>query len=505
MSDQGFPKTADRDPPAAQSSPSGSMPSARDLPWCRLLTFVGTAVMAGIIAVHFGLVNRAAWGGDEYTTFGNYRIGGLAYGWFRFWSWAPRPVSEILYALYGLVVLLTRMPLIVPLFVLGWIAFFCSASPTLLNRDRNGLASHVLGTIAILAFVLLGRRVFWVFYWPIALVAYMPVIAAAIFLLVSIVDEHPRRQFDSFGVVTTLILVATAWCSESGALVVLVFSSMALVYQFIWQRTTTPAMRIVLQWGPPIVAAMFVVLVSLGNNRAVAPMLASGDAAVFHNTLASLRASAALLPAEFLSLDGETFDTSNFVQGGLVRILFFAGIYCCWVTRDPAARRNRHWLPLLTLALVTELFLELAATFRQFGGTCCWQHNEVRYGVGLVALAALAIWLPPVPRVPEWVLRAAAPVLLVAAVVPLMLPRYQDLALDYVYWLEPEHVRGNTWDSGYSPGPTMTLYQPVPDSVFPAQIPPGYQVAKDNWWTQGILTFFGKDSVQVLIAEQHTR
>jgi hypothetical protein len=297
--------------------------------------------------------------------------------------------------------------------------------------------------------------------------------------------------------------VATAWCSESGALVVLVFSGMALLYQFIWYRAATPTMRILLQWGPPIVAAILVVLVSMGNARTVDPMFATGDAAVYHNTLSSLRASAARLPAEFLSLDGVTFDSGHFALGALVRILFFAGIYCCWVTRNPAARRGRHWLPLLALALVTETFLELAATFRQFGDPCCGQHNEVRYGLGLVALAALAIWAPPIPRVPERVFHALAPVLLVAAAIPLMLPRYKVLALDYVYYLEPERARAMTWASGYSPGPTMMLYQPVPDGVFPAQIPPGYQVARDNWWTRGILMFFGKESVQVLIADQH--
>src|SRR4051812_30281131 len=229
----------------------------------RLLTYAGTAVMVAIVAAHFGLLNRGAWGGDEYTTFSAYRAGGLHYGWFRFWSWSPRPVSELLYGLYAEAVLLSRRPLIIPLFFFGWVAFLACAIPTLLHRQRDGFRSHVLGTTALLAFIVLGQHVFWVLYWPIAILAYMPVFGAALYLLLSLLNENSRPQFEGAGIVTTLVLVAAAWSSKSGTLVVLVFSGMALAYQFIRNLTGTARLRIVARWLPPIAAGLLVVAFSL--------------------------------------------------------------------------------------------------------------------------------------------------------------------------------------------------------------------------------------------------
>jgi hypothetical protein len=487
--------------PSLASGSIGATPAALSDRALRFLTFAGTAVMVAIVAMHFGLLNRGAWGGDDYTTFGAYRLGGLHYGWFRFWSWSPRPLAELLYGLYGAAAIVSRRPFIVPLLFLGWIAFLACAIPTLLHRNRDGMASHVLGTTALLAFVVLGQDVFWVFYWPLAILAYMPVIATALFLLFSLVNENPQPQLESAGIGTTLVLIAAAWSSESGTLVVLVFSGIAIVYQLIRDQTDAPRLRIVARWIPPIAAGMLVVAFSLFNHRTADPIFPGGDTAVYHHTLASLCAAAARLPLELFSPAGEP--SGHFVLGLTVRALFFAGIYCCWVTRDPAARRDRHWLPVLALALLMAMFLELAATYRQFGAAFDIHHVEVRYGLGLVILAALAIWLPPPPRLSVRIVRAAAPVLLVAATVPLLLPRYKDLVLDYKFYWEPGRLRAMTWQSGFSPGPAMTIYQPVPDSVFWPMIPPGHHVAEDGWWASGVLNFFGKKSVDVIIFADH--
>jgi hypothetical protein len=281
--------------------------------------------------------------------------------------------------------------------------------------------------------------------------------------------------------------------------VVLAFCGTAMLYQLVWNRTGAPLGRIVGRWLPPIAAGLLVLAFSLFNHRTADPMFPGGDPAVYHHAFGSLLAAAARLPSELLSPAGEPSD--QLALGLIVRALFFAGMYCCWVTRDPAARRDRHWLPVLALALLADMFLEIAATYRQFGTPCCGHHVEVRYGLGVVALAAIAIWLPPPPRVPVPALRALAPVLLVAAAIPLLLPRYQDLARDYEFYWEPGRLRAMTWESGASPGPAMTLYQPVQDSVFKAQIPPGRQDASSGWWTPGILNFFGKQTVDVIIAD----
>jgi hypothetical protein len=457
-----------------------------------MLTILGVGVMIGIIAAHFALLNRGAWGGDEYVTIARFRALGFTYMWPRFSLWSPRPLYEALIVVYASVVLFARQPLIVPVLLPFWLAFMASVIPAMRPRvDRR-----ILVATAVPAFILLGKWVFYVFYWPMGTMAYLPGITAAVFLLFAVAGES--RADDP---VTAAVLVAAAWSSEAGALFVLTWSALRL--PLVLADRGRPAGRW-LCWAVPVIASVPVMLAMTINIRAHDPMPANGDPAFYHHLLPSLFAAAQQFVPEFLSVDGETFDASSLVTGTFVRLLFVAGVYCGWPKAAvTSGRRSRVALAILGLALMVAAFGTLVAGFRQFGEACCRQHSEMRHAFGFIALACLAIGAPPVfRRTNKWP-RVIAPGLLVLAAIPLLSPRFDDMAADFRYFSEPEQARRATWRSGSAPGAYMKLCQPPADHLFPAQIPPGTQFADDNWWTEGIVLFFFKEAVQVVIADRH--
>src|SRR5262249_8330227 len=131
------------------------------------------------------------------------------------------------------------------------------------------------------------------------------------------------------------------------------------------------------------------------NGRVTDPNEANGDPAIYHHTLGSLIAAFGRLPLEFLSLNGAEFDARHIVPGTLVRLLFFIGVYSCWMAAHRVSDRSRSLLPVLALALAIGMFGQLTASFRGFGAACCGQHALVRQSLGRIALAAGALAIPP--------------------------------------------------------------------------------------------------------------
>jgi hypothetical protein len=465
----------------------------------RLFVLAGTLCMVGILALHLGLLTRGAWGGDEYKTIGLFRDHGVPYLWWRFWSWSPRPVSETLISLYATAVIAARQPLIVPTLLMVWSFTIAAASFALFRCTRDNFMPRALSATAVLALIVLGPHVEAVFYWPIGAFAYAPVIAAFLFLLFFLVNEQTRGK--AGGLAMTMALLVAAWSSEAGALLVLISAALMVPYLMIRDGRS----RILMNWTAPVLASLFVVWLINTNNRPSYPMLPTGDTAIYHHAIASFRAAVMRFPLEFMALDGETFDRLHLVHGVAAKLLFFIGIHCCWMTTSPDARRARLLLPVFALAVMIATFAMLVASFRDFGGVCCGQHIFLRQSLGLIAVAAVAMWMPPLfTTFRSWHLAAAA-IALVLAAFSLIHPRLHDIEEDYRYYAEPANARARTWASGFSAGPDMTLWQPYSDDLFPARIPPGLQVATDNWWAAGILGFFNKEAVTVLIAPERER
>jgi hypothetical protein len=465
----------------------------------KLLLTGGVLAMAGIIAAHSGLVNRGAWEPDEYSIIAGVRDDGISFMWDRFRSLSPRPLSEFLIFLYARSVVFAQQQIIVPALLVLWTAFLASASPALTGTRVT--ARRLLGVLAVLAFMVLGNGAFEVFYWPIGAVAYLPVLSSALFLLFLLSNEHHRAKPN--GAITAMVLVAAAWSAEAGALLVLFFVG-ALAVTSLLRRDIPDAT--VVAWGAPVLAAALVVgLVTTDGRLMVATGIQGSDPALVHHWAASMAAAAKRAVLEFLSADAETFDPPHILIGILIKSLFFAGVHLCWLTPDPAVRRGRRGLLPLAFAVLATAFATLVVGFWNNGTTCCQRHNLLRQDFGFLALAALAIWMPPAfPAAGRWA-AGLAPVLLTAAALLAIAPRARDIALDYRFYTEPNRARAQTWASGFSPGPDMMLWQPVPDALFNQAMPPGTWRMGDNWWIGGVLRFFGKQSVQVSLADSHVK
>jgi hypothetical protein len=464
-----------------------------------LCAVAGTVFMAGVLAVHIGLLTRGSWGGDEYRTFAAYRDVGIGYLWFRFWSWSPRPLSEVLIWFYALAVNSFRQSLIIPVLVVIWLTLLGAAGSALCRCTRQNIAPRALAATVVLTFIVLGRHVSAVLYWPIGGLAYAPVIAAFTFMLFFLANEH--KQGDAGRMMVSLLLVAAAWSAEAGALLVLIFSVMALLVLILQARVHGYSQHSMAYWLPPLLASLLVIGMIADNGRVTDPKVTGGDLAIYHQTFASFSAALARWPLEFMSLDGETFDRPHLVRGVLAKLLFFIGMHCCWMTTG----RGRPLLLVLAASITIGTFGMLMASFREFGSPCCGQHAFVRQSLELIAVAAVAIWVPPLFTISRsWLLIAASAALSIGVGI-LLDPRIKEFRRDYAHYGEAARARERTWDSGFSSGPAMTLYQSFSGDIFPAQIPPGFQVASDNWWAPGILNFFHKESVLVLMPSTHER
>ena len=457
-----------------------------------------TICMAAILALHLGLLTRGAWAGDEYAAISRYRDQGVGFLWFRFWSWSPRPLSEALIWLYAAAVVATRQPLIVPALAGFWTLMIAAPFIALFRCPRDTVVPRTLCAVTILAFIVLGRHVAAVLYWPFGAVAYAPVIAALLFLLFFLGNDNTRGK--AGGVTTAMVLVIAAWSSEIGALLALIFCSVAVGYLLWSMRRSGAARSHLIWWAPPILASLLVMAMIGGNHRASFPMLPDGDPGLYHHTLASLKAALIRLPQELAALDGETFDRPNFVRGIGARLLFFMGLHFCWTAGGRVASRGQPWLPLLAVSIAIGMVGILGGSFQEFGTPCCDRHAFVRQSLGWIATAAMAIWIPPLFAPLRRRRLIIASMALVIAAGLMIRPRVYDLREDYRYFKDPAEARARTMASGWSDGPAMTLYLPYSDQLFPSQIPAGSYVAADNWWAPGILEYFHKQTLQVRIA-----
>ena len=469
-----------------------SAPAVTRMHWStRGLLILAFAGVAGVVALHAGLLPRGGWGADEYQTFGMFRQNGWSYLWFRFWSWSPRPFSEALIALYALLVLATDRPHLALVLAVFWAAALVALLPALSGARGVARLYRLLGALSLLCVVILGRDVGSVFYWPFGAVAYAPVVVIGMALLFhSAATPAPRR---SARTVIGASLIAVAWASEVGAMLVIVYTSVSVLW-LVWRRE-----RIGLAiWLPLFAAGTLIAGLVLGT-RGGMPMLPDGNAARYHHPMASVLAAAQRLLPELLSFDGRHFDGRALLVGTLVKLAFFIGIQGCWMSTDPALRDARARLPVLALSLPLTCFAILTASYYEFGTDCCDRHAFIRQAFWFMTIAALAIWTAPAAAPDRGWRSVVTPVALLFAVGLMLAPRVPDLWRDYAAYREPMIARALTWQSGRSPGPTMTLFQPPSDRLYVNQIPDHPDGCAEGWWVDSIRRFFpGKTCIRVV-------
>ena len=123
-----------------------------------LLPGLSCCVLLGVIAAYAALLPRARWQGDEYLVFAMLRAGGWDYLLHWYLTWSPRLVSDVLFGLYGAIVLALHRPLAGPCMAVLWAGLACACVIPAWLADANRLPRVVAGLGTVRTFPGRARR-----------------------------------------------------------------------------------------------------------------------------------------------------------------------------------------------------------------------------------------------------------------------------------------------------------------------------------------------------------
>lgn len=217
-----------------------------------LLRNVVSGVSGVIVLAYFGLVGVGQWQPDEYGDFAQLSRGVAAI--LERLKWSPRPLSELLFAAYGWLTLRVHQPL-TPLFLaVLWGGLIAVTLPRLQGNERQARRLACMTGMTLVAAFLTSGPLMEVFYWPAGAVAYLPTLAATLFLFLQIMQgrlDDPRGR-----VWCAAALLVASLCSETGAILAISFGFVTAVL-WLANRRRRPLTWIL--W--PTVAGVAVLLV----------------------------------------------------------------------------------------------------------------------------------------------------------------------------------------------------------------------------------------------------
>jgi hypothetical protein len=444
-------------------------------------------VSIGIFLAFAGLIPLGQWH-DEYQTLHEFHRRGIGFLWSRLLHWSPRPLSELLVYFYGLAVYHTGLPLIGAFIAPFWIALVAAVLAPVLY-GRQGL----LPACVLLAMLLLGHPVAEVFYWPFAVVAYLPTLAAAAMLLSLDWGGWTERPAGEAWRLVALTVAAAS--SEVGALFTTIYIGLLVVSGSLERE------RRRLPLAVPLLLSLVVLYLQFAGRVANATEV-FGDASLAHHPWNTLRYVGKHLLVVLLSSDN-THHPMALLAGLGTKLLFLVGIYDAVSVRGQRAtspRAQRMRLVLVTAALGTAVLITAASVYN-FGSLCCERHDTMRQGYVLIALGSLATYLAV--RSPSRRAGRAGRVLLLALLIPLAsaLPR---LATEYRHYADTRRADAVTWHSGRAAGRAMQI-----DLAMPAPITGGlnakpgtYDRRSASGELKRVLRFFDKRTVTVTAPAQ---
>jgi hypothetical protein len=398
-------------PPQANTNTPGN--------WLSLATL---AILSLMVAAYAGLIPLGQWQSDEYEVFARLRQAFVPAMAERL-HWSPRPLSESLFAIYGLLVNRLRHPLTGPFLTLLWATLFLAAFTPALTRQspgRQNLQNDVLIGMGLLAAFLTARPIFEIFYWPAAAVAYLPTLAATLLLFLQAL--YGRLSTSHGHGLACFCLSVTALSSEMGAIFTLCFAALQLFHQRRHIASETGVGPRVLWWFfPAFFACAVVATVALQRMQTHEVFRPS---ATLGHVVPSGIAAARTLALELLGFGG----TVHRFSGGLVRLaskmLTAVGIAILWMqaraSRPQSPLSNQSPLLLTSMALLSASYITIALSYFHFGEPLGERYETLRRCWNLLVLCALAVWLlnsTPMStlrmRVQAW---KTAPLLLLAGV-----------------------------------------------------------------------------------------
>jgi hypothetical protein len=435
-------------------------------------TGAGIALALSVLALHAALLPEAHWQGDDFICAAFARDGHLRYLWeARIGSWSPRPLSELIFYLYGRVAAALLRPLTVPFLALLWGVLVATTLVTL-RRDRTAPLRILVG-LATACLFLLGHPVAEMFFWPAGAVAYLSTLAATSLALFLLADGRDASLSGMLAL--SAALTACAASSEAGAIA-------AVPLALVLAATSPHPRRLALPPVPLLVAGF--VLWTLAHHRMVSTE-AVGHAAPLRHLAESLRPVPRALLDDMLPI-------------WPARLCLVFGLRWCWTLGGwPAPAR--YTLPAFAGALLLAAAVTIAAGLFQFGTPCCQRHDSLRQCWVVLALAAMAIWSARWPARPA--LARLGPAALCLACLLGVLPRLHAIAGDFR--LMHAIVAGNAanWHAGRDTAGRSMLFRLPPAAALagPIQIPAGHydEPALNSWTAHGLMHFFGKSRITI--------
>lgn len=413
----------------------------------------------GLLLVYAAQTGLGHWQVDEFRYFADHAVLGW-HAYFERFEVSPRPLSELLIYGYGAMVLAFQRSFVSAALLTIWIASLLAMGITAYATAlpvRGRLAAAATLALAPMLFALQTNPVTEMFYWPIATVAYLPMVSAVTALMLLLADE-PRTASSRAGCGVALAVAVLS--HEIGAAVAIGFAIGAAALNI----PRSPPRRLpALWWLLPALAGIGVMLglvlfrshyVDLGSNTKPFTGRLIPSAAVALRQMLIDVVTTGSLPHDTVGVLAALLQKTAFATG-------FAAVWLRFGTVHPG-----RWHATLGVGIAASVYFSLLGAYYHYGELCCERQASARQWLielGFI-LAATAILLRWPGRRGVLGGRAAwlGPFLLVASLLP-VIAQIPAMRADFEQLPMAGAARFKTWRSGLSPGPRMQFYMP-PDN-----------------------------------------
>lgn len=415
--------------------------------------------LLGLLLVYAAQTGLGHWQVDEFRYFADHEILGWR-AYFERFEVSPRPLSELLIYAYGAMVLAFQRSFVSAALLTIWTASLLATAITAYATARpvrGRLAAAATLALAPMLFTLQTNPVTEMFYWPIATVAYLPMVSAVTALMLLLADE-PRTA--SRRAWCGLALAVAVLSHEIGAAVAIGFAIGAAALDIPRSR---PQRLPTLWWLLPALAGIGVML-GLVLFRSHYVDLGSNTKPFTGRLIPSAAVALRQMLIDVVTTGSLPHDMVGALAALLQKTAFATGFAAVWL-RFGSVHPNR-WHATLSVGIAASVYFSLLGAYYHYGELCCERQASARQW--LIELAFILAATAILGRWPgrRGVLggRAAwfGPLLLVASLLP-VIAQIPAMRADFEQLPMAGAARFKTWQSGLAPGPRMQLYMP-PDN-----------------------------------------
>ncbi|PYY05298.1 MAG: hypothetical protein DMG69_27100 [Acidobacteria bacterium] len=465
--------------------------------------WIASCLLSAVILIHLGLADLGNWLADEYDDFGRLARDGWAFLWDRL-KWSPRPLSELIFCAYGWVVNHSHRPLIGTFLALIWAVFIMAGLLTFwhLRRERREeeLWPGLLVALALMALFVTGAgHTIWVFYWPAAVVAYLPTLAATLLLFLQVASG--RLSTSSSRLVCFCCLIVATCSSETGATFVLSYGLVQTIQWFFaaFQKCRDRSEKAVMWWLVPTLISVVVLMVVRLNRYYVTELPGVAVGPTKGHPLTSLVVGTQELLVEVLGRRGLSHGWHGLGSRLPFELLLALGV---GLRRPRNGRAPRGWTGQM-VGVIAALWLAslftIAAANLHFGTVCCDQQETVRRCWILLCIAGLAMLLSARTgdghRLRYRASNVLADVLLCSAV--MFSWHIKPVLRAYGMSGAVRQASKQNFQAGFRANDKQMVFLLLPQTfVAQPQIMPGtYTLSSESTDARYILTFFNKEKM----------